>query len=1165
MLWVIFQQIIRTACCSFVFICFISFALLAQADISLSGNQPLPSNAAGEYAITQDLGITAGHNLFHSFHHFSLAQGETATFSGAAHIDNVISRVTGGDVSRIHGTIKNTIPGAETYLLNPAGILFGEGARLDVQGGFHAATAESLHFSDGGEFYADAARSSHFSTAAPSAFGGLAGDIGVQNNAHLQVTQGQALELQANNIHLEAGARLHSFTHGDAAGAELRLIATQDLLIEGHNDAESNVDSLISRTDGSGAAGDIVLQGQTITVNNASINANTEASGRGANIEIKASGSAAFDDTFVYLNSSSFAPDAGQSGDMRVQAENISLTSNSIFNAGVMGGSNGSHIRLQASADIVLDNYSHLYADTFLGTGNGGTVFMQGHNISLNNGAFIDTTTKNIGDAGNIDIRASGTLFLGGDDIGDDSPAKGRSSTLASGTFPLVENRDLIGQGGSIDIQAQDLVMRDGALIYNGSLSLLPGGKSGDAGRVTINVADAIHISGVNPYGEIDKGFASGIYLNSIGEGAGRGGELLVSAGSVTLEQGAMVISNTDSAALGGTINMTVRDTLRITGDAQDIPLREPASTQARYLARFTGDKLNQATSGIYSNTEAQSLSTEAGDQAAGGSIHLHADNIELDDNAMISSASSGVGAAGELTIRANRLQLSAGASIRSSSSLQNRFTFADSAERDGQFLLVGDVLEVADVGNGQRAYYVQTAHQVQRIAYLDNASFPSATGEREANYLATLAEQESLASGDIVTVNGQAYMYKFDRSRAVPWIAFEYHQPTVILPDMNALTAANGWFNVDGGEHPSYPSGTQIQVINAGDGKPAEFIYAHQADPNIVGYTFGDALRIKHFNVTERGELNQLSQQFSLIDGTTAHLSNPQGTTEGRFFYQNHQWLELNPPRPVADLTNALNDLQAARLGYVSRLPSGDFISVGTQWLPVTNNHRVANLSERDALPASAGDLVSVADAGQGEPEQYYYHDNAWQSRIHGGDAGRVTLNIEQDIRLEGDSRITTEAVSSGGGSIDIRSGGVLHARDSHITTSVQEGAGNGGDLRITSDFLVQHHAPVIARAVAGNGGNIQIQSKGIFQFGGETVNPIDASSQFGVSGAVELVTPDDSVSGSVFIVNGQFIRAEQLSLNQCETLRNIEEVSRFVQDLHYTGVAKSPESFQE
>ena len=62
-----------------------------------------------DYVISDDLGVTVGGNLFHSFLEFSLFFGETATFTGPDSIDNILARVTGGNISTINGTIRSTI------------------------------------------------------------------------------------------------------------------------------------------------------------------------------------------------------------------------------------------------------------------------------------------------------------------------------------------------------------------------------------------------------------------------------------------------------------------------------------------------------------------------------------------------------------------------------------------------------------------------------------------------------------------------------------------------------------------------------------------------------------------------------------------------------------------------------------------------------------------------------------------------------------------------------------------------------------------------------------------------------------------------------------------------------------------------------------------------
>ena len=108
--------------------------------------------AGGNYRITPGYGRQVGANLFHSFSQFNLQTGETATFSGPDSVRNIISRVTGGTASTLDGTLRSTIPGANFYLVNPAGVMFGPGASLDVGGSFTVTTADYLRLANGGRY-----------------------------------------------------------------------------------------------------------------------------------------------------------------------------------------------------------------------------------------------------------------------------------------------------------------------------------------------------------------------------------------------------------------------------------------------------------------------------------------------------------------------------------------------------------------------------------------------------------------------------------------------------------------------------------------------------------------------------------------------------------------------------------------------------------------------------------------------------------------------------------------------------------------------------------------------------------------------------------------------------------------------------------------------------
>ena len=93
-------------------------------------------------------GTEAGKNLFHSFEKFGVNQGQTANFISKPEIKNILGRVTGGDASVINGLIQVTGGNSNLYLMNPAGIIFGQDASLNVPGAFTATTGNGIGFGD---------------------------------------------------------------------------------------------------------------------------------------------------------------------------------------------------------------------------------------------------------------------------------------------------------------------------------------------------------------------------------------------------------------------------------------------------------------------------------------------------------------------------------------------------------------------------------------------------------------------------------------------------------------------------------------------------------------------------------------------------------------------------------------------------------------------------------------------------------------------------------------------------------------------------------------------------------------------------------------------------------------------------------------------------------
>jgi filamentous hemagglutinin family protein len=144
------QTVVKKVTIVILFFPLCLFSLKAQAQeapIAPDGTTPTDVNQLGNVSEI-DGGDRVGDNLFHSFRDFSVLTGNEAFFNNGADINNIISRVTGGRVSDLDGLIRAN-GSANLFLINPAGIIFGANAKLDIGGSFLASTADSLIFSEG--------------------------------------------------------------------------------------------------------------------------------------------------------------------------------------------------------------------------------------------------------------------------------------------------------------------------------------------------------------------------------------------------------------------------------------------------------------------------------------------------------------------------------------------------------------------------------------------------------------------------------------------------------------------------------------------------------------------------------------------------------------------------------------------------------------------------------------------------------------------------------------------------------------------------------------------------------------------------------------------------------------------------------------------------------
>lgn len=188
-----------------------SFLVVGLATPKLAVAQPitpeLGANGTGTVVTPQgnrfDIngGTQSSTNLFHSFEQFGLSEGQIANFLSNPEIRNILGRVVGGDPSIINGLIQVTGGNSNLFLMNPAGIVFGRGASLNVPASFTATTATGIGFAGNNWFNAFGKNNYQNLIGTPSIFAFDNAQPGsIVNGGNLAVGEGQNLTLLGGNV-----------------------------------------------------------------------------------------------------------------------------------------------------------------------------------------------------------------------------------------------------------------------------------------------------------------------------------------------------------------------------------------------------------------------------------------------------------------------------------------------------------------------------------------------------------------------------------------------------------------------------------------------------------------------------------------------------------------------------------------------------------------------------------------------------------------------------------------------------------------------------------------------------------------------------------------------------------------------------------------------------
>jgi len=703
------------------FILLISMSLCAYAQITLDGTLgPAGPLSGPNYEIKADLGKQTGSNLFHSFARFNINTGESAAFTGPDTVSNIIARVTGRNPSLIDGQLRSEIPGANLFLLNPGGIMFGPNSSLNIGGSFYTSTAEYLRLGQEGTFDAAYPENSVLTAAPPSAFGfteNTPGDISTEGI--LIVPEGNTLSLTGGNITIS-----HSGLGSQGGNIHIAAIASAgEMMISDSGPDISAFDRQgeISVSNGSlinvsgDKSGEIHIRGGKFLASdaNTSVGALT-VNGEGGDIDIRMSGELRIvNGATIY--SKTFAGGTGNAGNIRIEADESEIN-NARIQSDTAGIGNAGDISISAHVLTIADKGTILSETN--GMGRGGDVTLKTDILNLLRGGVVQTFAKSEGPGGNISAAAQNAVNISGFEMIDESKGIYSLSGFYSNTFGTGKSGSIsvstdilaisdnglitsdtvgenIGNGGDISLNVNRLAMNQGYVSSSGRIGNNGTQLSGDAGNIFITAQDSVSISGS---GIDDKGLYGEYYgLYSQTQGSGKGGLISIKADELNLVKDAMINSQTFGSGAGGTISLEVSrmeihegGTVAVdsfgAGNAGDISLlagesvtisglsakrltKKDNTSRIYTAAHSSGHGGNFTVStpflniGIYGSLHADTLGDETIDgntlpDGDAGNIQLNADRFELIDGGIVSASSESTGIGGNIEIESDRLEM---------------------------------------------------------------------------------------------------------------------------------------------------------------------------------------------------------------------------------------------------------------------------------------------------------------------------------------------------------------------------------------------------------------------------------------------------------------------------------------------------------------------------
>lgn len=788
--------------------------------------------------------------------------------------------------------------------------------------------------------------------------------------------------------------------------------------------------------------------------------------------------------------------------------------------------SQGGTITLNAQNDITTANiFSYVGIG---GSGNGGNISLSSTAGAINTSAGTLNSSSNLGNGGAIVLTAYGNIIT--DDVFSNVPGNGTGGTLSftssSGAINtsagILNSISSNGNSGSVTFNAQDDITTGHIFAQVGYRGV------GNGGSISLtSTAGAINTSAGSLNAGTTFGNGGAITLNAqndiitadlrayvVNDGSGNAGNLFLTSTMGAINTTGGILYSLSENGNGGTVNLNATDSIT-TGNIQSYS-----------LVSGTGGAINIISTVGSIDTSASSLdsTSETGD---GGAIALQA----LGDITIGSLNTSGGTSGGDIT-------LTSSARVSSANSLIISDTFGSGKGGDvniqasSVFFTEGTQVSASTTGTGSGGNLAIDTGSTGELILLEKASiFTEAYAAGNAGNLTINTGRLILQNGAELSTaafnqgNGGDLTVNASESVELTGISADGILPSALTTGA-ARTGNAGNLTINT-ERLKIRDGAGVFTFTADAGQGGNLTVNASESVELSG-TSADAntpsaLSTDTLGAKDAGNLTINTGRLIVRDGAAASVSTFGQGQGGRLTVNASESVELSG---------------TSRNGFSSGLYAQSFAGGDAGDLRIDTGELL--VWDRALVTVAAGNGADARVPSGPSILQNLGIQIPVRSAMS-GNAGSLTVAADS-ISLDNQGKLTGTTASGTGGNITLLVQDLILMRNNSAIATTAANNGTGGNITINAPLVVavpKENSDIIANAFRGRGGNINITTQGVYglEYGSKLtpLSDINASSEFGVNGTVQINTPGLDPSRGLTNLPTEFVDASNQMAQGC------------------------------